>query len=327
MGDVAKLAGVSHQTVSRVLNVPGAVRPATRARVEQAIATLGYRRNTAARSLVTRRSETIGVLAFDNTTLYGPASTLAGIESGAREAGFYCSVVSVPVPSPAAVLEAADRLLAQSVEGIIVIAPQQEAAAAVAALPAELAVVVAEGGPVDGLSRAGIDQEQGASELVRHMLSMGHETVHHLAGPSSWAEAVGRTAGWASALGAAGRSAPPVLTGDWTPMSGYRAVLDLDLTDVTALFVANDQMALGALRALHERDVHVPEQVSVAGFDDIPEAAFFSPPLTTVRQDFKQLGLQSVELLLARVREGARVTSVTLAPEVVQRASLSNPPF
>jgi DNA-binding LacI/PurR family transcriptional regulator len=110
-------------------------------------------------------------------------------------------------------------------------------------------------------------------------------------------------------------------------MSGYRAVLDLDLTDVTALFVANDQMALGALRALHERDVRVPEQVSVAGFDDIPEAAFFSPPLTTVRQDFEQLGLQSVALLLARVGEGARVTSVTLAPEVVQRASVSNPPF
>jgi DNA-binding LacI/PurR family transcriptional regulator len=117
-----------------------------------------------------------------------------------------------------------------------------------------------------------------------------------------------------------------VLSGDWTPLSGYQAVLDLDLTGVTALFVANDQMALGALRALHERGVRVPEEISVAGFDDIPEAAFFSPPLTTVRQDFKQLGLHSVRLLLARVREGAAARSVTLPAELVPRASVSRPP-
>lgn len=324
MGDVARLAGVSHQTVSRVLNAPAAVRPETRARVEHAIATLGYRPNPAARSLVTRRSRTLGVLTSD-ATLYGPASMLAGVESGAREAGYYCSVATLPASSPGPVRAAVERLLAQSVEGLVVIASQQQVSAAVAALPPGPALVVAGGAAVPGVSRVAVEQERGAARVVEHLLALGHETVHHLAGPGSWPEAVGRVRGWRAALRAAGRRAPRVLAGNWTPLSGYRAVLDLDLTGVTALFAANDHMALGVLRALHERGVAVPEEVSVAGFDDTPEAAFFSPPLTTVRPDFQELGARSVELLLAQVRAGAAPSDLTVPAELVVRASTSRP--
>nr|WP_218566768.1 LacI family DNA-binding transcriptional regulator [Vallicoccus soli] len=325
MGDVARLAGVSHQTVSRVLNEPQAVRPATRERVEAAIAALGYRRNPAARSLVTRRSEVLGVVSFD-TALYGPASTLAAIEGAAREAGYFVSIASLPTLTSASVSEAVERLLAQSVEGVVVIAPQQEAAAAVRDLPADVALVTVEGDAVDGRSAVSVDQAEGARLVVEHLLDLGHPTVHHVAGPRHWYETAGRVRGWRTALEAAGRPVPPPLQGDWTARSGYEAVLGLDLDGVTALFVANDQMALGALRALHERGVEVPGRVSVAGFDDVPEAAFFIPPLTTVRQDFGQVGRRSIRLLLERIRGEGGPTASLVPAELLVRESTAPPP-
>ncbi|RJK98360.1 LacI family DNA-binding transcriptional regulator [Vallicoccus soli] len=325
MGDVARLAGVSHQTVSRVLNDPQTVRAATRARVEQAIAALGYRRNPAARSLVTRRSETLGVVSFD-TTHYGPASTLWGIERSARDAGYFVSVATLSALSPRAVRSAVDRLLAQQVEGLVVVAPQDEVCQAVATLPRDLPLVVVETDDVQGVSRVSVDQARGARLAVEHLLGLGHRTVHHVAGPADWLEARARTAAWERALRDRGRPVPRVLQGDWSPASAYRAVLDLDLADVTALFVGNDQMALGALRALHERGVPVPERVSVVGFDDVPEAAYYSPPLTTVRQDFQEVGRRCIGLLLERVREGAGPATSVVRPELVVRASAGPPP-
>jgi DNA-binding LacI/PurR family transcriptional regulator len=308
MADVARRAGVSHQTVSRVLNDHPNVRPETRERVLQAITELAYRRNSSARALVTRRTNTLGVVAFD-TTLYGPASTLFGIEQAARDAGYFISIVSLKTITAKSVSEALDYLAEQSVDGVIVIAPQRTAAEALASLPATIPVVAVEGGRAPDRPVVCVDQEAGARAATEHLLSLGHETVWHVAGPQNWLEAEARRDAWRTTLATAGATAPDVVPGDWSPRSGYEAGRRLAERraagdDVTAVFVANDQMALGMLRAFQEMGIEVPRDVSVVGFDDIPEAEFFPPPLTTVRQDFAAVGRNSIGVLLDRIDSG-----------------------
>jgi len=311
MADVALLAGVSHQTVSRVLNDHPAVRDETRERVQAAIIELGYRRNSAARALVTKRSTTIGVISFD-TTLFGPASTLFGVEQAAHQAGYYVSVASDKTVSRATVMDGIERLAAQSVEGFIVIAPQREAFAAVAEVPRDMPVVVVEGPSASWAPVVSVDQVKGGRIVTEHLLAQGASTVWHIGGPVDWLEAEGREVGWRAVLTEAGIEPPPVLRGDWTAGSGYAAGQRLARQRldgprrarggaVDAVFVGNDQMALGLLRAFHESGVRVPGDVLVAGFDDVPEAAFFTPPLTTVRQDFAAVGRLYIELLLRRI--------------------------
>jgi DNA-binding LacI/PurR family transcriptional regulator len=304
MADVAQLAGVSHQTVSRVLNDHPNVRSETRDRVLAAIDDLGYRRNLAARALVTRHSRTLGVVSFD-TTLYGPASTLYGIEQAARAAGYFVSIVSIKTLTAERVVEAVEFLSDQGVDGIVVVAPQRTAARALAGLDTPVPVVAVEGGRAGGKPAVSVDQVDGARQVVEHLLSLGHETVWHVGGPADWLEADGRAKGWRKTLTAAGRPIPDPIVGDWSPRSGYDAGRRLaEVPELTAVFVANDQMALGLLRAFTELRIRVPAQISVAGFDDIPEAEFFSPPLTTVRQDFGEVGRRSIEILLRRVESG-----------------------
>jgi DNA-binding LacI/PurR family transcriptional regulator len=326
MADVAEVAGVSHQTVSRVLNDHPAVRRETRERVMSAIATLGYRRNTAARALVTKRSQTIGVLSFD-TTLFGPASTLYGIEEAAHAAGYFVSVASVKTISRATVLDGVRRLAGQSVDGCIVIAPQREAFAAVAELPRDFPVVVVEGRSASWAPVVAVDQVQGARLVTEHLLAQGARNVWHVGGSLGWLEAEGRQTGWQAVLDEAGVEPPPPLIGDWTAGSGYLAGQQLGAAaaaghDVDAVFVANDQMALGLLRAFHEKGVRVPDDVLVAGFDDVPEAAYFTPPLTTIRQDFIAVGRLCIEVLLRRIG-GAASTDIrsVVEPELIVRQS------
>ena len=225
-------------------------------------------------------------------------------------------------------LGALERLLEQGVDGAIVVAPQVSAAAALEDLPAGLFVVAAEAGPEDGVPVVAVDQVAGAAAATEHLLALGHETVWHLAGPSDWLEARDRVAGWRSALAAAGVEAPEPLVGDWSPRSGYELGSRLaDGGPPSAVFVANDQMALGVLRAFHERGVEVPRDCSVVGFDDVPEAAYYLPPLTTVRQDFAEVGRRSLHLLLDHLGGEAPPTSrVTVRPELVERASTAAPP-
>jgi len=322
MSDVAQIAGVSHQTVSRVLNDHSAVRPETRDRVLEAIETLGYRRNSAARALVTKRSQTIGVISFD-TTLFGPASTLYGIEEAAHEAGYYVSVASNKTITRATVLDGVHRLAAQSVDGFIVIAPQREAFAAVAELSRDAPVVVVEGRLASWAPVVGVDQVRGGRLIAEHLLAQGARSVCHIGGPEGWLEAEGPETGWRAVLKEAGIKAPPVLRGDWTAAAGYAVGQTLaGQADLDAVFVANDQMALGLLRAFHEAGVRVPDDVLVAGFDDVPEAAFFTPPLTTVRQDFIAVGRLCIEVLLRRIDgdKSADVRSV-VEPELIVRQS------
>ncbi|EHK88528.1 LacI family DNA-binding transcriptional regulator [Saccharomonospora azurea] len=324
MADVARLAGVSQQTVSRVLNHHPSVSPGTRTRVLAAIEELGYRPNSAARALASKRTKVIGVVGFD-ASLYGPASTLAGLEQAAHSAGYFVSVASMRAPDGDAVQQALRRLTSQSVEGVVVIAPQRATVDALADAPADLPLVVVEGGDGNGRPVVCVDQVAGARLATRHLLDQGAPTVWHVAGPDGWLEAQNRITGWREELRDAGAEAPEPLRGDWSPASGYSAgQLLAERSDVRAVFVANDQMALGVLRAFHEHGVSVPDDVLVAGFDDVPESAYFTPPLTTVRQDFDAVGRRSIDLLLELIdtaAENASGRTTTVAPELVVRQS------
>jgi DNA-binding LacI/PurR family transcriptional regulator len=325
MADVARLAGVSHQTVSRVLNQHPNVRPETRERVLAAIRKLSYRPNAAARTLVTRRTHTLGVISFD-TTLYGPASMLYGIERAARHA-YFVSISSLPALDNRGVLDAVDRFIGQAVEGIIAIAPQTSAVAALKGIPEHIPLVAVGCGTEAPLDSVAVDNAAGAARATGYLLDLGHPTVYHVGGPGSWLDARERTAGWAQALTAAGAPQPEVLAGDWSARSGYEIGLQLaQRPEVTAVFCANDHMALGLLRALGERGRRVPEDVSVVGFDDIPESAYFLPPLTTVRQDFGELGRRALRLLVDKICDHRGAGSpLPVDPELVVRSSAARP--
>ncbi len=324
MHDVARRAGVSHQTVSRVLNDLPNVRPETRDRVLAAIAELGYRRNSAARTLVTRRSSMIGVLT-SGSTLWGPSSALIGVENAARDAGYYVSVASVAgTGTGAADLQ---HFVDQGVEGIIVIAPEGALAHAADPFVARVPVVMVAAGtaPAPGLHITSVDQETGARLATRHLLDLGHRRIVHVKGPDPWFDATARLRGWQSEMRTAGLRPSRPLTGDWTAASGEAAGRRLLRgTLPTAVFAANDLMALGLTRALHDAGVSVPEQVSVVGFDDIPGAAHFIPGLTTVEQDFQALGRQCIGILLAALA-GQADTTTPLAPRLIVRESTAPP--
>ncbi|MGC4891553.1 LacI family DNA-binding transcriptional regulator [Micromonospora sp. DT227] len=329
MRDVARLAGVSNQTVSRVLNAHPHVRDDTRRRVLAAVQALDYRRNQAARTLVTRRSGTLGIIAYESA-LYGPTSMLYAIEGAARSAGYFVSVAGLRNLDRRSVLDAVDRLRQQSVEGIIAIAPKPVVAGALAQVSDGLAVVGVGGGQDEAVPSVQIDNDAGARLATQHLLRLGHTTVHHVAGPADWPEATERADGWRAALHADGRPSPYAAPGAWTAQAGYTQGRRLALDrSVTAIFCASDQIALGVLRALHEAGRRVPDEVSVVGFDDTPDAEYFLPPLTTVRQDFAELGRRSVDLLLAQLdATGHRPTPerVLLIPRLVVRASSAASP-
>lgn len=320
MRDVAALAGVSRQTVSRVLNDHPDVAPETLERVRAAMAELGYRMNNAARALGTRRSRTLGVLASD-ALQYGPSRSIAALEASARESGYWVSAAFADAGDAAAVVAAVDHLVAQGVEGIVVVAPHARTLAVLDDLRIEVPVVTlhSAGRGARGLS---VDQAAGARLAVAVLADAGHTRIAHLAGPADWLEAESRAEGFAAELAARGLDAGPVIEGDWTAGSGYRAVAAVRDSGATAVFAANDQMALGLLGGLHEAGLAVPGDISVVGFDDIPDAAYYWPKLTTVRQDFDELARRAV----AAVIGGAEPEALSpVAPELIARASVAPP--
>ncbi|HEX2892875.1 MAG TPA: LacI family DNA-binding transcriptional regulator [Marmoricola sp.] len=329
MADVARLAGVSHQTVSRVINGQANLRPATRIRVEEAIQQLGYRPNSAARALVTRRSATIGVIG-SKSGFWGPSSIHRTVQAAGREAGYFVSSVNVPDLTRATVADAVEHLRDQGVEGIVLIAANDEALEVARAQEAVgTPVVVVEGSLYQARWTVGVDQAAGAELATRHLLDLGHTEIVHLAGPLAWTEARARLQGWQNAMHGAGLRLAPHLEGDWTAASGYRLGAELARRpEVTAVFAANDQMALGLLRSLWEAGRSVPRDVSVVGFDDTPEAEFLIPPLTTVRQDFTEVGHRAIAMLRAALAEpdpGTDVPDRLIQPELVVRASTAAP--
>jgi DNA-binding LacI/PurR family transcriptional regulator len=326
--DVARLAGVSQKTVSRVLNGERYVSDEVRRRVLEAAEELGYRLNSAARALASGRTRSIGVVTL-GTALYGPASLLIGVERAARDAGYALRVVNTLEGDPGGVVGAVESLLAQGVDGIVVSEPIDEGAVA----PSVDVPVLVLGAPAAfGGPRAvatGVNAELLARVATEHLLDLGHVTVHHLAGPQRWFAARDRLAGWRGALMAHGREQPPVLVGDWSAASGYAIGRELAFDgDVTAVFAANDDMAIGVIRALTEAGVRVPDEVSVVGYDDIPVAAYVTPPLTTVRQPFDAVAKEGLRLLVRAIEQpDAELPPVNEPPvELVLRASTAPPP-
>jgi DNA-binding LacI/PurR family transcriptional regulator len=325
MVDVARLAGVSHQTVSRVLNDHPHVSAKTRAEVLAAIRDLGYRPNAAARTLATGRTNALGVISVDNT-LYGPSSMLYGLEQAAPP-NYMVAIARLDAFDRQSLSVAVERFLGQAVEGIIMVAPQVAAVEALISLTTDVPLVAIKCGTGAPVPSVTIDNLAGAARATRYLLDLGHETVHHLGGPPSWLDSQERADGWRKTLRAAGAEVPPLVYGDWSARSGYEIGHRLAARpEVTAVLCGNDQMALGLLRALAEQGRSVPGDVSVVGFDDIPEAAFFPPPLTTVRQDFGELGRRAMHLLMDRIRGVDRyVPSMPIMPDLVVRASAAPP--
>jgi DNA-binding LacI/PurR family transcriptional regulator len=324
MTDVARLAGVSHQTVSRVVNGRGSVKPETRLRVEQAIRQLGYRPNSAARALATRRSATIGVICA-NSHLWGPSTVNRAIQAAGREAGYFVSSANLQSLTRDELVDAISHLRDQSVEGLVLIAAHDEAHEVVRAQEdLGIPVVVVEGDDRKSRWTVGVDQVAGAELATRHLIELGHTGIVHVAGPQTWPGARARLLGWQTAMHAAGLPPSQHLAGDWSARSGYDAGVDVARrSDVSAVFCANDQMALGLVRALSEAGRSVPADVSVVGFDDIPEAAYLVPLLTTVRQDFPTVGRRAIEMVRTAItREPPETEGRSLiSPELVVRAS------
>lgn len=323
MADVARVAGVSQKTVSRVVNDAPNVRESVRARVLEAIDDLGYRPNAAARALVTQRTATIGIVT-PGIPLYGPSAQLFGLERAAREAGYAVVIVSTAGGARADLEAAVARLLALQVDGLAIGAPVGGMPLPATAFHGVPAVVV--GDPLlDAAEHVWVacDQEAGARAATEHLLTLGHRTVWHVAGPASWLSAEVRRGGWARALQDAGAPRPDPVPGDWTAASGYAAGLRLaDDPEVTAVFAANDHMAVGLLRAFRERGRDVPGDVSVVGFDDAPESEYAMVPLTTVRQDFDAVTHRAVaELVAAMSGRGSEPGPVNLPVELVVRHS------
>lgn len=323
MADVARLAGVSHQTVSRVINGSTSIRPATKARVQQAIEELGYRPNTAARALVTRRSGIIGIVG-SSSALYGPSSIQRSVQEAARAAGYFSSLVPLAEVTVEALHDALDHLARQSVEAIVMIAAQEEALAVAHSADIGLPMIVVEGDLSGRGLSVGVDQIDGARQATQHLIDIGHRAIVHVAGPLTYTEAKGRRTGYEAAMREAGLDPGELFEGDWTPATGYRIGRELVEAGPGAVFVANDQMAIGVLHAFAEAGLSVPRNVSVVGFDDIPEAAYLNPALTTIRQDFQAIGRRAIDLVAATL-DGSTASMPLLAPELIVRDSTAPP--
>lgn len=324
--DVARLAGVSHQTVSRVINDFPSVRPATRERVEQAITQLRYSPSPAARALVTKRTRMIGLIASGSAD-YGPTSIALHFSAAARDARYGVVSVTSVNADPGAIRTFIESLLSQRVEAIVLIVDDVAVLSAVRGLDIGVPVIAVAAGPRRGPYTTSIDQYRGARSAVRHLVELGHRRIAHLTGPPNSPDAIERLRGWRDELADARLVADEPGHGDWTAESGFRfgQALPAD-SDVTAVFAANDQMALGLISALTASGRHVPEQLSVVGFDDVPESAYYQPPLTTVNQDFAALGALTMQRVIIALEEPDSASEPTPIPtRLVVRQSTAPP--
>lgn len=329
INDVARAAGVSGQTVSRVASGLGNVHAETRRRVEEAMRELGYLPNRAARALRSGRFGSIGVVVFTLSS-FGNMHTIEAVSNAAAAARYSVTLISVERRTEADLSKAFARLEEQAVDGMVVLIESHLLHESEIVLPPDLPVVLVDSATRSQRPLVDTDQAQGARLATQHLLDLGHETVWHIAGPHGSYAAERREAAWRQVLEEHERPVPPVEYGDWTAMSGYAVGRRLaQRPEVTALFVANDQMALGVLQACHETGRKVPGSISVIGFDDMPESAHFWPPLTTIHQQFDQVGRTAVETLLSAI-EGTDAEAGSAAPRLVptslvERASTGPP--
>ena len=326
--DVARRCGVSYQTVSRVINEHPYVAEETRRRVLRAIQELDYRPNKAAKSLAGRRSQTLAIITY-GMDYYGPAQMVINIERAAREAGYDLIFSNVPQMTVEQMRAAVNSLSGWQVDGILVITPIiSSVCAELESICGEIPVVQIDNEPGSNAASVVVEQSYGSELVTQHLIDLGHRRMVEISGPLTWHGGLARHESWRRTLLRAGLEPGPSLEGDWTAMSGYNAARELLAmgADFTAVVVGNDQMALGVIRALHERGLHIPGDVSVVGFDDVPEAACYEPPLTTVRQDFGALGKKGVECLMERIiSPDAPPTQHVIYPLFVRRMSTAPP--
>jgi DNA-binding LacI/PurR family transcriptional regulator len=319
--DVARLAGVSHQTVSRVINGLPNVRPATKERVEKAMAQLRYSPSPAARALVTKRTRTIGLIT-PSAVDFGPSSIAMHFTMAARVARYSVDTISTPDGDATAWRLALETLLRQRVDAIVVNVADTAVLELVSGLEVAIPLVAAGSSPRRGPRLVSIDQYRGARQAVRHLAELGHRRILHVAGPARAGDAAERMRGWRDELAEHRLEAVEPQHGDWSAASGYRIGLELEVEAGTAIFVGNDQMSIGLMSALRQRHLRVPDDVSIVGFDDIPEAGYLDPPLTTIRQDFEALGKMMMQKVLVGLEESDADSSDTPLPtEFVERSS------
>ncbi|MCI1674751.1 MAG: LacI family transcriptional regulator [Ancrocorticia sp.] len=324
--DVAHLAGVSAQTVSRVSNGAHSVRPETRERVIAAMNQLGYSPNRAARALRNGTFGTIGVIT-QQLRRTGESLTTSAIVQAAEDNGYSVTLIQVTNPETDDLRHATFRISHQSIDGLIVVRAGHATYESLA-LPAGMPVAVSDSRMIGFFPSVTADQVQGTRDAVQHLLALGHRTVHHIAGAADSQPSVVRAATWRRTLEEAGISAPEPWHGNWTAHSGYQIGQRIALDPaITAVYCANDEMAFGLMRALYENGRHVPADVSVVGFDGIDLSEYASPPLTTVRQDFDQIGRELLQLLLEQIK-GTHATRerVVVPTELIVRGSTAAPP-
>lgn len=323
INDVARRAGVSHQTVSRVINNHPSVREITRKRVVEAIHSLKYQPSSVARSLVTKRSNLIGVVSF-GTLHFGPAQMLSSIEQAARSRDYHLNITSIPSLTRDELEGAVNLLRRQRVDGILIIAPLMGGEIGfLKELTGVPPIVLVDAEPSAGLPYGSVDQLMGGRLGAKHLLELGHRRIALICGPQQWHDARLRQQGWLGMLGEAGVEPLSQEYGDWSAGSGYAAAKRLLAgPSFSALLVGNDQMALGALRAIREAGLDIPQDISVVGFDNLPESEYFDPPLTTIEQDFPSLGQTSLAQLLTLIETPAAApVAEVIVPSLVVRSS------
>jgi len=335
--DIAAAAGVSHQTVSRVLNGKPDVAPQTRQRVWQVIEEFGYLPSDIARSLARRHSLTLG-LVIAGLQYMGPSRTLSGIARQAEDLGYTLLFKDLPDLDSNSVQPILNSLLARQVDGILWAVPEvgqnrQWLQDQLHVLPVPVLFLTMEARP--GLSVIAVDNYAGGRLATTHLLEQGYRRIGHIAGPLDWWEARQRKAGWEETLAAAGISEADRHwdAGDWSSASGSEAIRRLleQHPDMEAVFAGNDQMALGVLQIACQKGIRVPHDLAVVGFDGLPEAAHYWPPLTTVDQGQEELGSMAVQTLVEIVkaqRQGnpPRPTAIQLQPRLVVRKSSAGVP-
>jgi DNA-binding LacI/PurR family transcriptional regulator len=323
--DVAREAAVSHQTVSRFLKGQDNIRADLRERIEHAVRKLDYRPNATARSLATRRSVLIGALLYGMSEL-GPSRSAQGAAEGAREAGYFLDMMSVDPGDPATIDRAIALIRERELAGLLIQAPTDGMLERVDRFTFDWPVLIEREPEFTADAAEPSHNGVGVTMLMEHLYGLGHRRFHHISGPLDWISARNRRTAYEQALAGSGLESSGMTSGDWSAASGYHAVMSIPHVRFTAVVAGNDQMALGAMRALYQRRLSVPADVSVVGFDDLPEAAFFQPPLTTIAQNFRAQGRLAIEELLHRIDGSSLASTGSMAPVLRIRDSTAPPP-
>lgn len=329
MVDVGRLAGVSAQTVSRYFTGSGYVGAETRERIEAAIAELDYQFNQSARSLRVDATQTIGVL-LTGPSVYGTWAILSGLNAAARDSGYSLLTSQIEVGptdprAPQDIHRSLDQFLSARVDGLVVSSPYLGIEDLLERVWERIPVVILSGRAWPRADSATVDSYAAGLGATRHLLDLGHRRILHIAGPENRNEAHERERGYRAALAERGIEPLPVARGDWSAGSGSTVGQAVDPADFTAVFCANDQMALGFLSAMRERGLVAPDDYSIAGVDDMPDAQYFAPPLTSMSMDFVGLGRVGFEMVCERIRTGDRAERRVLVPELVVRGSTAPP--